>query len=145
MDKAGLFYKATPDIGLATEGQSGTKKQKERITTVYCSNADGSHIVPLWIIGKAKNPRCFSKQRSNLRGLNFAWRFNKRAWMTASIFLDYIEWFDGLMGGRKVLLLIDSAPGHAAGINTVLELASLLNTRVEFLPKNVTSLYQPQD
>ena len=145
MDEAGLFYKATPDIGLATTGQSGTKKQKERITTVHCSNADGSHIVPLWIIGRAKNPRCFGTQRSNLRGLNFAWRFNKKAWMTALIFLDYIKWFDGLMGGRKVLLLIDSAPGHTGGMLTILERASLLNTRVEFLPKNVTSLYQPLD
>jgi DDE superfamily endonuclease len=72
MDEAGLFYKATPDIGLATIGQLGTKKQKERIITVYCSNADGSHIVPLWIIRRAKNPRCFGTQRSNLRGLNFA-------------------------------------------------------------------------
>jgi len=26
MDKAGLFYKATPDIGLATIGQLDTKK-----------------------------------------------------------------------------------------------------------------------
>jgi len=26
MDKAGLFYKATPDIKLATIGQLGTKK-----------------------------------------------------------------------------------------------------------------------
>jgi hypothetical protein len=56
MDKAGLFYKATLDIGLITIGQSGTKKQKERIITVYCSNADGSYIVPLWIIRRAKNP-----------------------------------------------------------------------------------------
>jgi len=56
MDKAGLFYKATLDIGLITIGQLGTKKQKERIITVHYSNADGSHIVPLWIIGRAKNP-----------------------------------------------------------------------------------------
>jgi len=47
MDEVGLFYKATPDIGLATIGQLGTKKQKERITTVHCSNADGSYIIPL--------------------------------------------------------------------------------------------------
>ena len=47
MDKAGLFYKATPDIGLATIGQLGTKKQKKRIITVHCSNAGSSHIVPL--------------------------------------------------------------------------------------------------
>jgi len=64
--------------------------------------------------------------------------------MTALIFLNYIKWFNGLMGGRKVLLFINSAPGYATGINTV-ELASLLNTRVKFLPKNITSLYQPLD
>ena len=60
--------------------------------------------------------------------------------MMALIFLDYIKWFDGLMGGRKVLLLINSIFGRAAGIN-IEELPSLLNTRVEFLPKNVTFLY----
>ena len=47
MDKAGLFYKATPDIGLATIGQLGTKKQKDCIITIYYSNTDGSYIVPL--------------------------------------------------------------------------------------------------
>ena len=47
MDKEGLFYKATPDIGLVTIRQLGTKKQKERIITIYCSNIDGSHIIPL--------------------------------------------------------------------------------------------------
>ncbi|OCK99020.1 uncharacterized protein K441DRAFT_540535, partial [Cenococcum geophilum 1.58] len=65
--------------------------------------------------------------------------------ITALIFLNYIRWFNGLIGGRKVLLLINSAPSHTGGMLTVLEHASLLNTRVKFLPKNVTSLYQPLD
>ena len=59
----------------------------------------------------------------------------------ALIFLNYIKWFNSLLGGGKVLLLINSTPSYAASINTVLELASLLNTRVKFLPKNITSLY----
>ena len=42
------------------------------------------------------------------------------------------------MGGRKVLLLINSTPGYTRGMLTILERASLLNTRVKFLPKNVT-------
>jgi len=45
------------------------------------------------------------------------------------------------MGGRKVLLLINSAPSHTRGMLIILERASLLNIRVKFLPKNVTSLY----
>ncbi|OCK91920.1 uncharacterized protein K441DRAFT_572511, partial [Cenococcum geophilum 1.58] len=49
--------------------------------------------------------------------------------------------FNSLIGGRKVLLLINSTPSYATSINIVLELASLLNTRVKFLPKNVTSFY----
>ena len=44
------------DIGLATKGQSGTKMQKEHITTIYYSNANGSYIIPLWIIRKVNNP-----------------------------------------------------------------------------------------
>ena len=56
MDEAGLFYKAILDIELITKGQLGIKKQKERIITIYYSNADGSYIIPLWIIRKAKNP-----------------------------------------------------------------------------------------
>jgi hypothetical protein len=59
----------------------------------------------------------------------------------ALIFLNYIKWFNGLIGGRKVLLLINSAPGHTRGMLTILERASLLNIRVKFLPKNITSLY----
>ncbi|OCK90676.1 uncharacterized protein K441DRAFT_578887, partial [Cenococcum geophilum 1.58] len=61
--------------------------------------------------------------------------------ITALIFLNYIKWFNGLIGGRKVLLLINSAPGHTGDILIILERASLLNTRVKFLPKNVTFFY----
>ena len=58
----------------------------------------------------------------------------------ALIFFNYIKWFNGLIGGRKVLLLINSAPSYTGGI-LIIEYASLFNTRVKFLPKNITSLY----
>ncbi|OCK92964.1 uncharacterized protein K441DRAFT_568134, partial [Cenococcum geophilum 1.58] len=61
--------------------------------------------------------------------------------ITALIFLNYIKWFNSLIGGKKVLLLINSAPSYTRGMLIILERASLLNTRVKFLPKNVTSLY----
>ncbi|OCK99889.1 uncharacterized protein K441DRAFT_536459, partial [Cenococcum geophilum 1.58] len=61
--------------------------------------------------------------------------------ITGLIFLNYIKWFNGLMGSRKVLLLINSTLSHTRGMLIILEHASLLNTRVKFLPKNVTSLY----
>lgn len=37
----------------------GRKKDKERITIVVCCNGDGSDKVPLWVIDKYANPRCF--------------------------------------------------------------------------------------
>ncbi|OCK88037.1 uncharacterized protein K441DRAFT_591084 [Cenococcum geophilum 1.58] len=59
----------------------------------------------------------------------------------ALIFLNYIKWFNGLIGSKKVFLLINSTPSYTRGILIILERASLLNIRVKFLPKNVTSLY----
>ena len=40
-DETGLFWKATPDRGLATQQFSGTKKHKDRLTLHFCCNADG--------------------------------------------------------------------------------------------------------
>jgi DDE superfamily endonuclease/Tc5 transposase DNA-binding domain len=145
MDETGLFWKATPDTTLATESQSGTKKQKARISLANCSNADGSDKIPLWIIGVSKRPRCFARARINISSLNAHWRYNKKAWMTTVIMLEWLTWFDKRMQNRKVLLLIDGFSAHQAAVRTVLENRSLKNTRVEFLPPNCTSVYQPLD
>ncbi|XP_046617474.1 jerky protein homolog-like [Neodiprion virginianus] len=37
---------------------AGGKKQLERVTIATCSNADGSFMLPLILMGKSKNPRC---------------------------------------------------------------------------------------
>ena len=39
----------------------GTKKAKDRVTTNACANARGTIKLPLLLIVKAKNPRCFHK------------------------------------------------------------------------------------
>jgi hypothetical protein len=68
MDETGLNWKRTPDHSLATKAHSGTKKSKDRITIALTSNTDGSEKFVPWVIGKSKNPRCFSKiKRRNLR------------------------------------------------------------------------------
>jgi hypothetical protein len=41
VDEAGLFYKYPPTKTIAASPQTGTKKSKERITVVLCTNADG--------------------------------------------------------------------------------------------------------
>ena len=52
----GLFWKATPDRGLSTQQLSGTKSHKARITAYFCCNADRTHKLPPWFIGKSATP-----------------------------------------------------------------------------------------
>ena len=42
MDETGLYWKMTPDTTLATESQTGRKKEKARITVMNYCNANGS-------------------------------------------------------------------------------------------------------
>jgi DDE superfamily endonuclease len=74
------------------------------------------------------------------------WRSNKTAWMTGSIYTEWLRWFNERMRNRKVLLLIDSFSAHQAGIDLTEDLGyALTNVRIEFLPTNATSVCQPLD
>jgi len=143
-DETGLFWLMTPDTTLASQPQSGGKIAKQRLTLHVCCNADGTHKLPLWIIGQANNPRAFGRNLSLIQGMDFKWRSNKKAWMTGLIMKEWLLWFDSQMAGRKVLLLLDGFSAHHTAVS-MLENNPLLNTRVEFLPPNCTSVYQPCD
>jgi len=65
--------------------------------------------------------------------------------MTGVLFLEYLWWFDGQMAGRKVLLLVDGFSAHVKALKELAAGAGLRNTRVEVLPANTTSIYQPMD
>ena len=61
-DETGVYYRMLPTKTLAAKTEkhpSGMKKQKERVMLMACSNATGSHKLPLLFIGKAANPRYF--------------------------------------------------------------------------------------
>ncbi|MBA0776311.1 hypothetical protein Gotri_011319 [Gossypium trilobum] len=72
MDKIGLFYRLQVDHSLATKQLEGRKKDKERLTAVVCCNGDGANKVPLWVISKFANPRCF--KHVNIDNLNCHYR-----------------------------------------------------------------------
>ena len=65
--------------------------------------------------------------------------------MTRVIWVKYPRWFNAQMFGRKVLLLVDNLSSHISSLEQVKEEAGLRNTRVEFLPTNTTSKFQPLD
>lgn len=62
----------------------GIKQSKERITIMPCVNATGRHKLPLMIIGKSQNPRCFNSQvLSKMHS-------SKNAWQSQGLFK---QWF----------------------------------------------------
>lgn len=65
------------------------KKQKDRVTVMACSNASGMHKMPLMVIGKAANPRCF--KHVNKTALPVHYYSQKNAWMNAEIFSDWFH------------------------------------------------------
>jgi hypothetical protein len=140
MDETGLLYNMTPDKSLTTGRHiHGTKRSKQRITIALCCNATGTEKRKLVVIAKAAQPRCF--KRNNFHAENYCTFYNNsKAWMTSSIFTNWILSFDRAMvaEGRKVLLLLDNATSHA-------EPKTLRNVKVLFLPPNTTSCLQPLD
>jgi len=148
-DETGLFWKLVPDRSLSSQTLPGVKKEKSRITIHHACNATGSHKLPMWVIGKHKAPRAFRAAGvKDVDALGIRWRWNKKAWMTTEIMVDWLRWFDKQMSGRQVLLLMDNFSAHLAAINE-LELMpkglGLENTEVVFLPPNTTSRLQPLD
>ena len=61
-DESGLFFKILPEytLNVSSERAHGNVKPKDRITVLFCCNADGSHKIVPYVIGSAKQPRCFS-------------------------------------------------------------------------------------
>lgn len=60
-DETGVFYKVLLDRTLSFPGDtcSGGKHSKERITVMVGANTVGDEKLPLLIIGRSENPRCF--------------------------------------------------------------------------------------
>jgi len=140
MDETGLFWRQAPSSGLSTTEGPGVKKDKSRISLVVCSNASGTDKVPLWVIGHAKSPRAF--RNINIQAMAVVWRYNTKAWMNGVIMKEWLDVFYRRIGQRSVLLLMDNFSGHTTG----LELSPPpINVKVQMLPKNATSVYQPLD
>lgn len=96
------------------------KKQKDRVTLMACSNASGSHKLPLVFIHKSKNPRCFKHLNKSALPVKYYSQCN--AWMDYEIFK---KWFEDEFVPEvkkhlkdrglepKALLLMDNAPSNS--------------------------------
>jgi len=71
-----LFFKLLPEKTLEFKGVdcSGGKRSKERLTVMVCANMSGTEKIPILIIGKSANPRCFK----NVKTLPTQYTSNKK-------------------------------------------------------------------
>ena len=139
VDETGLFYQCLPNKTFTFRGENvsrAVKESKQRLTMLVGANIDGSEKVDLLIIGKSANPRCFK----GVKSLPVDYHSNTKAWMTSTLWTEWIKAFDKKMqlSGRKILLIIDNCPAHP-------NVPNLSNTEVVYLPPNTTSKTQPCD
>jgi len=62
MDETGLLYRILPHYTVLCPGEvkdaRGKKPAKDRVSLLVCTNASGTHKVPLLMVGRAKQPAC---------------------------------------------------------------------------------------
>lgn len=138
-DETGLYYKLFPDKSLVFKGEGnghGGKRSKQRLTALLAANMTGTEKLPLLIIGKSANPRCFK----GVKTLPTAYKNNQKAWMTGVLFEEWVRKLDRKMAAnkRKILMIIDNCTAHPV-------IANLKAIQLEFLPPNVTAVLQPLD
>lgn len=106
-DETGIFYKMLPDKTMEFKDVNchGGKKNKERITAMVCANMSGTDKLPLLVIGRASNPRCFK----HVKSLPVEYYSNKKAWMTSEIFTEWVKKLEMMMlrKKRKIALIVD--------------------------------------
>ncbi|KAG8201261.1 hypothetical protein JTE90_016748 [Oedothorax gibbosus] len=121
VDETGLYYRMLPSKTLASIKEAsapGYKKSKERVTVSLCSNATGTHKLPVMLIGKSAKPRAF--KNINIKSLPVHYRSSKSAWMNQ----QFKDWFHSEfvpavkkhLGSQKLpmkaVLVLDKAPSH---------------------------------
>ena len=136
-DEFGLFYQCLPNktFHFKKEKCSGGKHSKVRLTGMAAGNAKGERL-PMFAIGKAKNPRCFK----GVKSIPCRYRAQAKSWMSSELFEEWIKELDRSFGvqKRKIALIVDNGPAHPTV--TGLEWIELI-----FLPPNTTSVTQPMD
>ncbi|KNZ72527.1 Tigger transposable element-derived protein 6, partial [Termitomyces sp. J132] len=96
MDETGLYYAYVPmmppDQGLSDKQHAGVKGRKVRLTYAFTANADGSEKLCPMVIGKANMLHAFQKKTG--AQLGFDYHSNAKAWMTASLYQNWLEQWD---------------------------------------------------
>ncbi|KAK1116420.1 hypothetical protein K0M31_020521 [Melipona bicolor] len=145
MDETSLFWRMLPKEVTGASEQGVIKN--ERITLALCSNATGSHKLPLLLINKHGKPRAL---KHCMNSLPVIYTHNQNAWMNTEIFrFWYHSTFKPCVrrqqlsenNNGKILLIVDNFRAH----NLSEEEMDDGHFKIMFLPPNTSSLIQPMD
>ena len=137
-DETGLYFRTLPKKSMVKKGESckGTKLAKDRVTVLCACSATGEKLKPL-VIGHAENPRCFKS--INKLNLPAHYRWNRKSWMTATLFEEWLLKLNNKMKAqkRKILLFVDNCAAHPK--------MEMSNVKLNSFHPNTTSTLQPLD
>lgn len=145
LDEIALLWKLIPSKPPEIEEVRGIKRYKARVTATLCCNASGDEKLPLWVIGYSKFPTAFRNAGVAVKALDFEWKHNGIAWMTTSIMEEWLLWFDDIMEGRNVLLLLDRFNPHLTAVANIRATVGFKNTTIQWLPNVATGRYNPYE
>ena len=132
-DEFRLFYQCLPNktYQLKSEKCYRGKPSKIHMKGMAAANAM-SNKLPMFIIGKAKNSRCFKK-------IKFL-PCRQKSRMDGKLFEEWLRELDSKFAfeGRNVGFVIDNCPSHP-------HIDNLKAITLYFLPPNTTSKTQPKD
>jgi len=101
-----------PDKTLAFKNEkcNSGEYSKERLTLLLAINMTGTDKLKPLLIGKSKNPKCFT----GIKSFPVEYTANKKAWMTSELFVEWLLRIDSQMKThkRKIVLFIDNSPAH---------------------------------
>ena len=145
VDETGIFCKLLPNRTYLSHAENrktarGTKgmKAKDRVSVYMCTNATGTAKVPMSIIGKSKNPRCFRVTPCPIKYWSQANAWSdgptfKTWWL--EVFLPFIRRWTHL----PMLLLMDGCSSHDSLVDSRKQVKTMV------YPPNCTSKHQPMD
>lgn len=149
-DETDLFWRMLPNPTQdMNEVRSSVRAYRERMTVLCCSNATGTHKLPLVCIGRGKRSRTFTSQE--LKTMPVQYYSQQTAWMESDIFKN---WFHNhfIPAARthlrssglpeNALLLIDRNPSHPEDHHLRSEDTFFF---VQYFPAKVKTLIQPME
>nr|XP_032828655.1 tigger transposable element-derived protein 7-like isoform X2 [Petromyzon marinus] len=153
-DGTGFCQRGLPSATQAGRHEAqlpGRNIPKGRLGVLFCANADGSHRVPVAVVGKSKRPRVL---RECVDSLSVTYYASASAWLTAAAFerwfhRDFVpavvkfQQANGACSGDvRALLLLDNT---SARLVEEPPSSRCGRVKVVILPRNTARRFQPVD